>query len=176
MRLFVFLGNPGKKYEKTRHNAGFLAADFLRQKFDFPEFQNEKKFFGEISKSGKNLFLKPKTFMNLSGKSARAVADFFKISPENIFLIFDDKDLKFGEIRFREKGSSGGHNGLKNIFEVFGTPNFPRIKIGISNEKRPFFADTADFVLSRFSAAELSDLEKKIFPKVAEKISNFLEK
>lgn len=175
MKLLVFLGNSGEKYEKTRHNAGFLAGDFLQKKWDFPIFSSDKKFFGKLTRKGDLLFLKPETFMNLSGKSVRAVADFYKISPENILLIFDDKDLPLGEIRFREKGSSGGHNGLKDIFRMFSSEEFARVKIGVSNEKMSFFENTADFVLSHFSAEEQEILGKTIFPIVAEKIKIWTE-
>lgn len=176
MKLLIFLGNPGGKYEHTHHNAGFLAGDFLREKWNFPVFTEERKFFGKLSRKNDLFFLKPETFMNLSGKSARAIADFFKISPENILLIFDDKDLPFGEVRFRERGSAGGHNGVSDILRVFSTEEIARVKIGVANEKMSFFAETADFVLSRFSAEELEKLEKNVFPIVGEKVESWIKK
>jgi len=171
-KLIVGLGNPGKKYENTRHSLGFLFLDFFKEKYNFPEFKEQKKFFGEVSEGNFNscklLLLKPLTFMNESGKSVLAISKFYKIKAEEILLVFDDIDMEFGKIRFRERGSSGGHNGLKNIFERFGTESFPRIKMGIKNEIRDF-ARASDFVLSKFSKEEsekipefLGDAMKKV--------------
>ncbi|MCD5382835.1 aminoacyl-tRNA hydrolase, partial [Candidatus Gracilibacteria bacterium] len=113
MKILVGLGNPGKKYENTRHNVGFSFLDFFAKKNNFGDFKDEKKFFGEISEGNiggeKVILLKPQTFMNLSGKSVQAILNFYKIDFEDFFVIYDDKDLDFGKIRFREKGSSGGH-------------------------------------------------------------------
>lgn len=194
MKLFCFLGNIGKKYEKTRHNAGFLLGDFLRKKISGSEWRNEKKFFGEISivetrcivsleNNEKIIFLKPSTFMNLSGKSLLAVMQFYKISPKDICIFYDDKDLAFEKIRYRKKGSAGGHNGIKDIIRTLGTQEFDRIKIGVDNEKRQgelrskrgcpgveIFKNTADFVLANFSGDELITLESEVFPEVEEKI------
>jgi PTH1 family peptidyl-tRNA hydrolase len=183
MKIFCFLGNPGDKYKKTRHNAGFLLADFLQEKWDGSEWKEEKKFFGEVSSiqaphtstgsvtgREKIIFLKPNTFMNLSGKSLLALMQFYKISPEDICIFYDDKDLPFEIIRFRKKGSAGGHNGIKDIIRVLGTQEFNRIKIGVDTELRKKFSSTADYVLANFSAQELLDLEEKIFLEVEEKV------
>lgn len=168
--LFVFLGNHEKKYEHTRHNAGFLFGEYLRNKWRFSEWKSEKKFFGSLSEGVKNekkiFLLKPETFMNLSGKSLLAVLQFFHIPAEQIFLFYDDKDLPFESFRFRERGSSGGHNGVKDIVRLMGTEKVQRWKIGVDSEKRTFFTSTADFVLSRFSNEELKKLEEKIFPQL----------
>lgn len=183
MKLFCFLGNIGKKYEKTRHNAGFLLADFLQKNWNGSEWKDEKKFFGEIcevkkagfaEKNEKVIFLKPGTLMNLSGKSLLAIIKFYKIPTEDIVVFYDDKDLDFGVIRLREKGSAGGHNGVKNIIRVLGTQEFSRIKIGVDTQMRKKFPSTADFVLANFSASEMEELHEKIFPEIEEKIKEIL--
>ncbi|HID92241.1 TPA: aminoacyl-tRNA hydrolase [Candidatus Gracilibacteria bacterium] len=170
MKIYCFLGNIGKEYEKTRHNVGFLCGDFLREKFNFSQWKKEKKFFGEISEGilngEKTIFLKPHTFMNASGKSLLALYQFYKTEISDICVIFDDKDMILEKIRHRKKGSSGGQNGIKNIISVFGTDEISRIKIGVGNEKQAYFKDTADFVLSNFSSDEISFLQTEIFPKV----------
>ncbi len=170
MKIYCFLGNIGKEYEKTRHNVGFLCGDFLREKLNFSEWKKEKKFFGEIAEGmvngEKTLFLKPHTYMNASGKSLLAVHQFYKTEISDICVIYDDKDMVLEKIRYRKKGSSGGQNGIKNIISVFGTDEISRIKIGVGNEKQVYFNDTADFVLSKFSSDELSFLETDIFPQV----------
>lgn len=134
MKCIVGLGNPGKEYENTRHNAGFLAIDFLREELNFPEFE-ASKHFGVLSEGivqGERVFLlKPSAYMNLSGKSVSSLIGFYKLNPENILIVCDDIDQDFGKIRYREKGSSGGQNGIKSIIESLGTENFQRIKIGI---------------------------------------------
>lgn len=170
MKLFCFLGNIGKEYEKTRHNAGWLCAEFLATQFGFDSAHEEKKFFCFLQKGNINgnscLFIKPTTYMNLSGKALLAVSQFYKIEPQDIVLVYDDTDMDFGKIRFRAEGSSGGHNGVKDCIRVLGTENIARIKIGIKTESRSKFASTADFVLSNFSSEELLDLQKNIFPAV----------
>lgn len=175
MKLLIFLGNPGKKYEKTRHNAGWIVADIFRDTQNLSPFTLEKKFFGEISTGiiagEKAILLKPDTFMNLSGKALLAVAQFYKISPEDVLLIYDDKDQELGKVRFREKGSAGGHNGVKDCIRVFGSENIARIKIGVDTPIRTEHnMNTADFVLSNFSKEELKNLKKDIYEEVEEKI------
>lgn len=167
MKLICFLRNIGNEYEKTRHNAGFLCGDFLQKKLNFSAWKFEKKFFGAISTGHidgeKYIFLKPHTFMNLSGKSLLAVMQFYKIDIVDICIIYDDKDIILGKIRKREKGSSGGQNGIKDIIRVLGTQEFKRIKIGVGNEKQAYFNNAADFVLSSFSQTELKELNDNIF-------------
>ncbi|MBI5414917.1 aminoacyl-tRNA hydrolase [Candidatus Peregrinibacteria bacterium] len=162
MKLIVFLGNIGKKYESTRHNAGFLFGEYLRKEWGFPEWEDQPKFFGEISEGThhdeKFIFLRPSTFMNLSGKSVSAVQKFYKIPLKNILLCHDDKDIPFGTVRYREKGSSGGQKGVEDVIRVFGTKEIQRMKIGIANEEIGKFTETADFVLSRFSESEIEKL------------------
>jgi len=171
MFLIVGLGNPSKKFEKTRHNAGFQAVDFLVGEKD--KFNRSKKLNAEILKQGENIFAKPQTFMNRSGQAVRSLVDYYKIKPENVIVIYDELDLPFGEIRIRESGSSAGHNGIKSIIEHLGTDEFYRIRIGIANEKKDKIpADK--FVLKKFSRGELKELEKKILPEVEEKIDELI--
>ncbi len=174
MKIYCFLGNIGKEYEKTRHNVGFLCGDFLHHCFGFSEWKVEKKFFGAVSEGvingEKTIFLKPHTFMNQSGKSLLALYQFYKTNISDLCIVYDDKDMVLGKIRYRPRGSSGGQNGMKHIISVFGTDEISRIKIGVGNEKQAYFTNTADFVLSRFSSDELSFLETDIFPKVKERV------
>lgn len=134
MKCIVGLGNPGKDYEKTRHNAGFLAIDFLRNELNFPEFE-ASKHFGVVSEGmiqGERIFLlKPATYMNISGKSVGSLLAFYKITPDHLLVLSDDLDQDFGKVRYREKGTSGGQNGIKSIIETLGTENIARVKIGI---------------------------------------------
>jgi PTH1 family peptidyl-tRNA hydrolase len=181
MKLIIFLGNPGKKYEKTRHNAGWMCGDVLQKKWGFSPFTPEKKFFGDVSAGTKNgekvLFLKPTTFMNLSGKSALAASQFYKIDPQDILVIFDDKDQDFGNVKFRESGSAGGHNGIKDIIRAFGTENIARVKIGVDSARRTDHnISTSDFVLADFTTDELNALQQDLFPLAEEKIENWLHK
>lgn len=153
MKLIVGLGNPGAKYEKTRHNIGFDILDEFSKKNSINQYR--EKFQGLLAegnyKGEKYYLLKPQTFMNLSGDSVSAVAKFYKILPENIVVIYDDMDLPLGKIRYRENGSSGGHNGIKSIIAHIGE-NFKRIKCGIG--KPPIKDVNIDFVLGRFMKEE----------------------
>ncbi|MDD2516540.1 MAG: aminoacyl-tRNA hydrolase [Candidatus Gracilibacteria bacterium] len=164
MFLIVGLGNPGNEYRQTRHNVGFLFLDYLREKLEFEDFK-DSKFKGLISEGTfageKTVLLKPLTYMNLSGESVATLMNFYKIPLENFVVIYDDMDLEeFGKIRFRDKGQSGGHNGIKSITKCLGTEEFKRIKIGIG--KKQF--DAADRVLSKFSKEELENLIINVFP------------
>ena len=157
--MIVGLGNPGKKYEFTRHNAGFLCLDYFAQekgvKIDRLKF---KSLIGEVRLCGKRcLLLKPQTFMNLSGEAVREAAAFYKIAPENILVIFDDVSLDVGKLRIRRKGTDGGHNGIKSIIYQLGADTFPRIKIGVGAKPHPDF-ELADWVLSPFSKEQLTVL------------------
>lgn len=174
MKLLVGLGNIGTPYENTRHNFGFLYIDALFKKFNFDSFQNEKKFFGQIArgqiKNEKVILLKPETYMNLSGKAIVAVLGYYKLHPSDVWVFFDDVDLEFGQIRFREKGSSGGHNGIKSIISALGSEEFPRIKLGIKNQENPHIS-TSDFVLGKFTSEE-----KAIIPDILkEAMEKFLD-
>jgi len=155
VKLIVGLGNPGEKYKLNRHNVGFLAVDYLIDEFQASKVSS--KFKGELFKSNDFLFLKPTTFMNLSGESVRLVKDFYKIENENIIVIHDDIDLKLGALRFKRGGSSGGHNGLKSIDSLIGN-DYYRIRIGVGRpaEKK----EVVNYVLSDFSEEELECIKK----------------
>ena len=161
MKLIVGLGNPGKEYENTRHNIGFMVLDRIADSYN--ESFNKENFFGKYFMSNikgeKVIFLKPQKYMNLSGEVIRPFIDFFKINLDDILIICDDLDTEVGNIRLRYKGSSGGHNGLKDIEKHLGTQNYKRIKIGISNNK---MIDTKDYVLGKFSKEEMNIIEKTI--------------
>lgn len=176
MKCIVGLGNPGKEYQKTRHNAGFLAIDFLQNELNFPEFE-ASKHFGVVSEGmiqGERIFLlKPATYMNVSGKSVASLLTFYKITPENLLVLSDDIDQDFGKIRYREKGSSGGQNGIKSIIETLGTETFSRIKIGIGRDSR---FEVSDWVLSQFTKQELEELEHIFADELLEKTDIFLGK
>ena len=152
------LGNPGAKYEKTRHNAGFMAIDYIANELGVKV--NKSKFQGEICDvdiNGKRaILLKPQTFMNLSGNSVAEVLTFYKIPVEKLIVIYDDISLDPGKIRIRRKGSAGGHNGIKNIIENIGSDKFPRIKIGIGNKPEKW--DLANYVTGEFSKEQLEAL------------------
>jgi len=162
MYLVVGLGNPGEEYAKTRHNIGFMAADEIHSRYNFAPFKN--KFEGLLAEGTidgeKVLLLKPQTFMNLSGNSVSKVAAFYKIEPKNIVVIHDDKDLALGKIKAKIGGSAGGHNGIKNIDSHLGT-EYNRIRIGVGSPTE-HHTDTINFVLSRFSKAEMEVLEERI--------------
>lgn len=160
MYLIAGLGNPSKTYEGTRHNVGFSMIDVIGSKFDIDvTTKKHKALVGRGVIEGMRVILaKPQTYMNLSGESIREIADFYKIEPENIIIIYDDISLDVGQLRIRKKGSAGGHNGVKNIIAHLGTQEFPRIKVGIGN--KPEGWDLADYVLSRYSKAEQEALEE----------------
>lgn len=158
--LIVGLGNPGREYEKTRHNAGFRALDILAEKLgcrvDKLKFQG---LYGQVSRKGRKLLLlKPQTYMNLSGRSVLQASAFFHVPPQNIIVLFDDISLEPGRLRLRKDGSAGGHNGIKSIIAELGSQDFPRVKIGVGAKPHPDF-DLADWVLSAFSAQEEKALQ-----------------
>ena len=154
MYLIAGLGNPTKEYDKTRHNAGFSVIDVLadRYRIDVSEKKHKALCGRGVIEGQKVLLLKPQTFMNLSGESIRAAADYYKIAPEEMVVIYDDISLEPGQLRIRLKGSAGGHNGIKNIIANLGTQDFPRIKVGVG--AKPPRMDLADYGLSRFGAGE----------------------
>ena len=172
----IGLGNPGKKYSKSRHNIGFLLLENLSKKYNstFSENVKLKSSLSEfkINNSTYRLFL-PNTFMNNSGDAVRAIVDWYKINLDNVFIIVDDKDLPLGKIRFRKKGSSGGHNGLKSIIEKLQTHNFNRIRIGIGTP--PLINPTNKFNTISHVLGNLSLEEKSILDKVYKKVIESLE-
>ena len=159
--LIVGLGNPGKDYERTRHNAGFRAVDLLADKLgckiDKGKFQG---LYGQANYGGTKVFLlKPQTYMNLSGRSVLQLSAYYNIPPQRIIVLFDDISLEPGRLRVRPDGSAGGHNGIKSVIAELGSQEFPRVKIGVGAKPHPD-ADLADWVLSGFSASE----EKALLP------------
>ena len=161
MKVIVGLGNPGKKYENTRHNIGFAAVDYIAEKEGINiNTGKHKALVGSGYIDGvKVLLVKPQTFMNLSGESLRPIMDFYKLEPEDFLVIFDDIDLDVGRIRIRRKGSAGGHNGIKSIISHLGSMEFPRIKIGVG--AKPPGYDLADYVLGHFSKADQEILQER---------------
>ena len=158
--LIVGLGNPGREYEKTRHNAGWRAveilADNLGCRMDKSKFQG---MYGQTTyKGNKLLLLKPMTYMNLSGRSVQQLGAFFKVPPQQIIVLFDDISLEPGRLRVRADGSAGGHNGIKSIIAELGSQDFPRVKIGVGAKPHPDY-NLADWVLSTFTAQEEKALE-----------------
>ena len=157
--LIVGLGNPGREYEKTRHNAGFRCIDLLAEtlgcKIDKLKFQG---LYCQTNYNGSKVFLlKPQTYMNLSGRSVLQLSAYFNIPPQRIIVIFDDISLEPGRLRIRANGSAGGHNGIKSIIQEVGSQEFPRVKIGVGAKPNPNY-DLADWVLSAFSANEEKNL------------------
>jgi len=153
--LIVGLGNPGREYEKTRHNAGFRAMDILAEqlgaKVDKLKFQG---LYTQVNYNGTKVFLlKPQTFMNLSGRSVLQLSAYFNIPPQRIIVMFDDISLEPGRLRIRANGSAGGHNGIKSIIQEVGSQEFPRVKIGVGAKPNPEY-DLANWVLSTFTANE----------------------
>lgn len=160
MYIIIGLGNPGKKYEHTRHNAGFDAIDKLAEKYNIKmDKLKHKALIGE-GRIGteKVVLVKPQTYMNLSGESIVSICQFYKPEFDKVIVIYDDIDLDVGKLRIRKKGSAGSHNGMKSIIKCIGTQEFPRIRIGVS--KPPEGWDLADFVLSRFPKEQQGDLEE----------------
>lgn len=164
MKLFVGLGNPGKKYENTRHNAGFLALDKFAEmaKVDIDK-SDFKGLFTSFNYNGEKIYLlKPQTYMNLSGQAVIPFMQYFKIDVDELFVVYDDMDISPGHIRLKEDGSSGGHKGMQNIIELLGTNEFKRIRIGIGKPEH----DGIDHVLQK-----LSGEDKEIFLKGVNKAS-----
>ncbi|MEG0034118.1 MAG: aminoacyl-tRNA hydrolase [Bacilli bacterium] len=166
--LIIGLGNPEDKYLNTRHNTGFRAVDFFaaKNKYKFDK-QNFNSLYSKVKYKGKVLIIaKPLTYMNNSGEALYALKQFFKIDVNNILVIYDDMDTPVGSIRLKERGSSGGHNGIKSIINVLGTEEFKRIKIGIG---QPVF-DSIDFVLGKFNEEEEKEINLAFL-----KVSNAIE-
>jgi peptidyl-tRNA hydrolase, PTH1 family len=152
-RLIVGLGNPGAKYDRTRHNIGFDLIDQLAKRWQIP-VSDQKRFQGMVGEgwvnSQKIVLLKPQTFMNLSGQAVRSVLDWYKLEPTEVLVLYDDLDLPLGKLRIRLSGSAGGHNGMKSIISHLGTPTFPRLRMGIGKSQD----ETISHVLGKFSVAE----------------------
>ncbi len=175
MYVIIGLGNPGKKYELTRHNVGFMTVDRLSEKWNIPVKQiKHKALIGKGHYNGHSVMLvKPQTFMNLSGESVRDIVEYYDVPSENIIVVYDDIDTEWGKIRIRKKGSSGSHNGMKNIIYLLCDDQFPRVRLGIG---RPLpNQDLAQYVLSRFTKSEYDILKEVIF-KSADAIEMMVDK
>lgn len=166
MKLFCGLGNPGKQYEQTRHNAGFLFIDAFAKKHDFPVFT--EKWKAQISEKNiageKVILLKPQTFMNLSGEALIRFVQFYKLNLNDLVLIYDDVDLPLGTLRYKESGSAGTHNGMKSVIHALGAESFPRLRLGVESRgvHMPEQMDLASFVLAPFSNLEKEDFDKML--------------
>lgn len=161
--LIVGLGNPGKNYEFTRHNAGFLTLDHIASELDteINNLKNNALVADVVINNHRCLLVKPQTFMNNSGTAVRDIAKFYKIPPEKIIVIFDDISLPCGKLRIRRKGTDGGHNGIKSIIYHLNSDQFPRIKIGVGAKPNPEY-DLADWVLSKFGKDDTEQLKSAI--------------
>ena len=170
MYVIAGLGNPGREYEGTRHNVGFMTLDALADKYNIDV--REKAFKGLIGKGviegNKVILVKPQTYMNLSGECIRQVMDYYKVDPSECIVAFDDISLEPGKIRIRKKGSAGGHNGIKSIISCLGTDAFPRLKFGVGD--KPKQMDLADYVLGRFNSEDEAIVAKEL-----EKACNAIE-
>lgn len=157
--LVVFLGNPGTKYEMTRHNAGFMAGDAMAKAQGAAINRSRfKALTGTCDIGGETVMLmKPQTFMNLSGEAVAQAVSFYKLAPDHVIVVSDEVALPIGKLRIRTKGSAGGHNGLKNIIALLGTDQFPRIRIGVGAAPHPDY-DMADWVLSSFKGRDAENI------------------
>ncbi|EJS61292.1 peptidyl-tRNA hydrolase [Bacillus cereus BAG2X1-3] len=175
MKLIVGLGNPGREYELTRHNIGFMAIDELAKRWNIS--LNEQKFKGVFGAGFVNgekvILLKPLTYMNLSGESIRPLMDYYKIDVEDFVVMYDDLDIPVGKLRLRMKGSAGGHNGVKSTISHLGTQEFQRIRMGIDRPKNGM--KVVDYVLGRFTSEEIPDVNHSI-EKAADACEEWLNK
>lgn len=158
--IVVFLGNPGTKYDKTRHNAGFMTADKCEKATGARITRVRFRALTDQTRVGEEtvLLMKPQTYMNLSGEAVGEAAKFYKVPPERVLVVSDDVSLPTGKLRIRAKGSAGGHNGLKSIIQHLGTDAFPRVKIGVGAPPHPDY-DMADWVLGRFTGKDAQDMD-----------------
>jgi PTH1 family peptidyl-tRNA hydrolase len=175
MKLIVGLGNPGREYELTRHNIGFMAIDELAKRWNIS--LNEQKFKGVFGAGFVNgekvILLKPLTYMNLSGESIRSLMDYYKIDVEDFVVMYDDLDIPVGKLRLRMKGSAGGHNGVKSTISHLGTQEFQRIRMGIDRPKNGM--KVVDYVLGRFTSEEIPNVNHSI-EKAADACEEWLNK
>ena len=174
--IVAFLGNPGLKYEGTRHNAGFMTADALcaRKKFAINKLRF-RALTAQVELGGeKVLLMKPQTYMNLSGEAISQAARFYKIPSEHVLVVSDEVSLPVGKLRIRVKGSAGGHNGLKNIIALLGTENFPRIRLGVGAPPHPEY-EMMDWVLSAFQNQDAEDI-RKAAERASEAVECYIEK
>ncbi len=174
MKLVVGLGNPGGRYERTRHNLGFMVLDKLAKTHDL-KFSTDSRHKADVAElqldSGKIFLAKPQTMMNLSGEAVRSIADYYKIEPAEILVVSDDFNLEFGQLRIRQGGESGGHNGLESVIEAIG-PDFWRFRIGVMSGHLDIQGH-AEFVVSPFSPEETREL-KRLVERAAELVEEYL--
>ena len=173
MKIIVGLGNPGKEYENTKHNVGFLTIDILAEKYDIKV--NKIKFKGLIGEgmigTEKVILVKPQTYMNLSGQCIREIVAFYKLDMEDLVVIYDDIDLPMGNLRIRKKGSAGTHNGMRSIIYDLQDDGFPRVRVGIGGERK---GDLANYVISGFSGDDRKLIEEAIV-KAADAVTCLVE-
>ena len=176
MKIIVGLGNPGKEYENTKHNLGFMFVDYLSKKYNLNEFKKFKnsKITEDIIEGKKVIFAKPQTYMNLSGNAVLELKKWFKVENKDIIIIYDDFDIPFESVRLREKGTGGTHNGMKDIILKLSDTNIPRLRIGTGGLKKDK-EEVISFVLSKFSKDELSKIDN-IFDEAYVKLKEFLDK
>lgn len=174
MYIIVGLGNPGNKYDATRHNIGFDVITRIAADYNITlDNKKHKAILGTGYIEGEKVVLvKPQTFMNLSGESVREVVDFFKVSPDDVIIIYDDISLDVGQLRIRSKGSAGGHNGIKSIIAHLGIDEFKRIKVGVGNKPEGY--DLADYVLSRFKKED-EDVIRESIKKSSEAVKTIIK-
>lgn len=172
MKVIIGFGNPGSRYNFTRHNTGFLALDFYAKVHKL-EWKDTPKFFCQSTKDKDSdlLLIKATTYYNEVGRAARAIMNFYKLKPSDFLIVCDDFNLDFGKLRFREKGSAGGNNGLKSCIAELGTEVFPRLRIGTANDEVRKQVGDVDFVLSKFTPEE-----KEKLPNILGEVCNFLAK
>ena len=162
MYIIVGLGNPGDRFTQTKHNIGFITVDYLAEQLGIKVNKvKHKALIGEGTIGGEKVMLvKPQTFMNLSGQSVMDIVGFYKVPLENLIVIYDDIDLPVGKVRIRPSGSSGTHNGMRNIIYLLGKQNFPRVRIGVG--KQPDYMDLADYVMTKFTGEEVPLMEEAV--------------
>lgn len=174
MKIIIGLGNPGRDYEKTRHNIGFMMLDYLKQTWNLSSFVINKKFDAEIAEGNfageKVILMKPQTFMNLSGIAVRKILDFYKLTPKDILVIQDELDLPLGKYKIATDSSAAGHNGIKNIIEHLGTQTFTRLRIGIATptQDATCLRNAHDFVLDAFTSEEQRVLQEQFAASIQE--------
>lgn len=161
MYIIIGLGNPGKKYESTRHNIGFEVLDYMAREFNMPIIKPKfKALIAEGRISGEKVILvKPQTYMNLSGESVMSIVKYYDVPLENVIVVYDDIDTELGKIRIRKKGSGGTHNGMRNILSLLGKDAFPRVRVGIG---QPVNRSLVDYVLERFKKDEVTYMEDAV--------------
>jgi len=167
MKLIIGLGNPGKKYSDTKHNAGFMAIDLFAQKNNLGNFSENKKLKSEILKSGELIIAKPLTFMNLSGEAVSLIKEYYKIDIKDIIVIYDDLDIEIGKVKSGIFESSAGHNGIKSVIEKLNSTEFMRIRIGIKNESIQNIP-SEDIVLQKFMGNEIEKINTALSETVKE--------